>query len=331
MKQFKIKALVAAAMLAGVACGASAQSSVNISGVMDMAVVGTQGAGTKLDQVGNGGNELAFFGSEDLGGGLKANFRFVERFSPESGGHDGSANGRPLFQGESTVGLSGGFGSFKVGRSVTALQETLAVTSVNGLITQGSTANLATGYTTDAAQADKAGGTRTDAITYKSPVWNGVSAAVSYGFADSASSGAVVTGANDLLSAWVKLDKGAIMLGGGTEKNRTGDTVTAVLGTYDLGVAKFGLGYSLVDTAAVGGDDGVNWNAMVSVPYGKYTMKAGYYESKAEGTGLESRKTALAADYSLSKRTTLYTSYGVTHKASTGNVAGYDFGIRHAF
>ena len=113
------KTLIALAAVASTA--AFAQSSVTIDGMVSLGVVKTNDKEAALDSL-NGTNQIRFRGVEDLGGGLKANFVLAQRFSPESGGNDGTANGRPTFQGESTVGLSGGFGAVKVGRALHAYQ-----------------------------------------------------------------------------------------------------------------------------------------------------------------------------------------------------------------
>ncbi|UUZ56731.1 porin [Massilia sp. H-1] len=70
-------------------------------------------------------NTLGFRGSEDLGNGMKALFQLEIRYEPDSGTIEQGADGiqRPLFQGQSRVGLSGDFGTFRIGRGLTAFQE----------------------------------------------------------------------------------------------------------------------------------------------------------------------------------------------------------------
>ena len=123
---------------------------------------------------------------------------------------------------------------------------------------------------------------RTDAITYSSPNFNGLTAAVSVGLKDSQSSGAVVTGAKNLTSLWVSYAKGPLMVAGGMEENRTGDKLTAVLATYDLGVVKFGAGSSTLNPIASTVDRS-SYNFMVTAPMGAVTLKAGYGQSKVKG------------------------------------------------
>jgi predicted porin len=323
------KSLIALAALA--ATTAFAQSSVSISGRIDLGVVKTTGASAKLD-VTNGANQIRFAGIEDLGGGLKANFVLAQRFSPESGLADGTSQ-RPTFQGESTVGLSGGFGAIKVGRSLTALQGPVNGTDPYGTLTQGSTAALTTGYATDLDFGTSGSGLgRTDAINYNSPSINGFNVGVTIGLKNSASSGTTVLGAGNLTSVWASYAAGPLMVGGGMEENRTGDKVTAVLATYDLGRAKIGVGNSTVNTVANTGTNGKNTNFMVAVPMGAVTATLGYTDVKAGGTGAKSNKTGLGVTYALSKRTNLYSTYGSTKaKATNTTTTGYDFGIVHSF
>lgn len=330
------KSLIALAALA--ATGAFAQSSVTIDGVVELSIANPIGADkTRLDAA-NGANQIRFRGTEDLGGGLKANFTLAQRFSPESGKNDGSGNTRPTFQGESTVGLSGGFGSVKIGRALTALQGPVNATDPWGTLQQASTAFLPSGYATAPWAAGAATGVedsgglgRTDAIHYTSPSFSGLTASVSYGFKETAQTGAVVKdGTKNLTSLWLSYAAGPLTVGGGTEQNRYNDKVTAVLATYNLGVATVGAGYGVVDPSNAAKNI-KNWNVMAIVPMGAVALKAGYAEQKNENTNTKTvKKLGLGADYSLSKRTTLYTSYG-NDRAKTSDKTGFDFGVRHAF
>jgi predicted porin len=117
------KTLLALALLGAYAGAAQAQSSVTIYGNLDAGVI------KRTDQTVNIGkranNTLGFRGSEELGNGLKAIFQLEVRYEPDSGTIEQGAGGiqRPLFQGQSRVGLTGGFGTFRLGRGLTAFQE----------------------------------------------------------------------------------------------------------------------------------------------------------------------------------------------------------------
>jgi len=329
------KSLIALAVLA--ASGAAmAQSSVTLSGNINLGVVKNKGSSAKLDAA-NGASQIVFAGTEDLGGGLKANFRLAQRFSPESGWNDGSKNNRPTFQGESTVGLSGNFGAVKLGRQLTALQGPVNATDPWGTWTVASTANLASNYTTDpVANADGEGAARTDAITYASPVFAGFSAAATLGLKNSqanarAQAGTVPTQAKNLGSLWLTYANGPVMIGGGYEQNRRDDDIGAILGTYDFGIVKLGAGYSQIDTVAIAGEKQKAWNIMATAPFGAFTLKAGYNTTKAEGTQLKTKKMGIGGEYALSKRTYLYTSYGRSKTDGQASTNGFDVGVNHAF
>lgn len=95
---------------------AAAQSSVSLTGYLDAAVIaGNHGYRTNMRSL--GASDLVFAGTEDLGGGLRATFRLAHRFDFDTG----SNTSRSFFHEESTVGLEGGFGSFRMGRALSAM------------------------------------------------------------------------------------------------------------------------------------------------------------------------------------------------------------------
>jgi len=320
------KTLIALAALA--AGSAFAQSSVTIDGFVTLGLVKSTGTSAKLDAA-NGANQIRFRGTEDLGGGLKANFVLAQRFSPESGGNDGTANGRPTFQGESTVGLSGNFGSIKLGRALTALQGPIADVDPWGTWTVGSVHGLPTAYSTDKNQADGAGLGRTDGVFYTSPSMSGFTVSATVGLKNAAVANANNT--KNLYSLWARYENGPILVEGGYEQNRQDDDITAIIGSYNFGPAKVALGYSQVDTVALAGSKGKNTVLSVIVPLAPVTLKAGYQNSKAENTGLKTQKYAVGAEYALSKRTYLYTTVARTKTDGASATTGFDLGISHAF
>ncbi len=338
------KTLIALAAVAATSA-AFAQSSVTIDGAVDLGlvkpIIGATSAATtnplRLDAT-NGANQIRFLGTEDLGGGLKAHFTLAQRFSPESGGNDGTTFARPTFQGESTVGLSGGFGAVKLGRALTAFQGPVNATDPWGTLQQGSTAVLTSGYTTDKENnADAAGLGRTEAIHYSSPNFSGFSAGVSYGFKQHTGSATPLpAGTQNLTSLWASYASGPLYIGGGVESNRQDDQITAVLATYNLGFMTLGGGFSQIDikTESASSFDRKAWNIMAVAPMGAFVIKAGYGVSEADASGDKVvKKLGLGVDYMLSKRTKIYASYGNDKGLGTkdGLRTGYDLGIRHTF
>ena len=113
------KTLVAAALLGAFAGVAQAQTAVQIYGNLDVGLNKTSDQTLAIGK--RAANTLGFKGTEDLGNGLKALFQIEMRYEPDTGTTEN--NGRPLFQGQSRVGLQGDFGMVRLGRGLTPFQE----------------------------------------------------------------------------------------------------------------------------------------------------------------------------------------------------------------
>mgnify|MGYP001554872034 CR=1 FL=1 len=112
-------ALVALAFV-GAAC-AQSSSSVTLWGVLDADVSHfSQGnlSKTLMSTSGNAGSQLGFRGSEDLGGGLSANF-WLEGGLLNASGAGAATGGGLAFNRRSTVSLAGDFGEVRLGRDYT--------------------------------------------------------------------------------------------------------------------------------------------------------------------------------------------------------------------
>ena len=116
------KSLIAACV--GLACvsGAQAQSTVNLTGLVDMYVASQKQPGDngRTNLLGSGGMTTSWFGftgTEDLGGGLKANFKLTS-FQRNDTGTPGRFTNDAFFSRDANVGLSGGFGAVTLGRGL---------------------------------------------------------------------------------------------------------------------------------------------------------------------------------------------------------------------
>src|SRR6185369_4744815 len=106
IKKSKPTTVLTVAALALLSGAASAQSSVTIYGNVDAGLLmqNHKGSGIASPQLYNGGispSILGFRGSEDLGGGLKANFNLESHFAVDTG-----VFAAPFFRRQSNVGLS---------------------------------------------------------------------------------------------------------------------------------------------------------------------------------------------------------------------------------
>jgi len=204
------KSLIALAALAAVGA-ASAQSSVTLYGLIDIGygsheTVTRDGSG-KIKTQGvmdgaNAGNRIGFRGTEDLGGGLKANFVMEQGLNPTGGtlfaqraataGHQvegfSSAGVATAVNGaagafstgtnrQSYVGLeTAGMGSVRIGYQYTALYElgTLSGYAVGSEGVPGADKAHLHGYV-------GVGGTRANMVQYISPAFSGFTARIQYG------------------------------------------------------------------------------------------------------------------------------------------------------
>ena len=352
------KSLIALAALAAVSA-ASAQSSVTLYGRLDAGYQQTKT--TVFDNAGNSGtikvngiqsNGLStsmwgLKGSEDLGGGLKANFVLEGSVDVASG--PSSLN----FTRDSTIGLSGGFGAARIGRSYTPLYRTVYAGDVFGTV----------GATTVNFYPD--GVRASNAFFYDSPDMGGFSAGLMVGKNDAtvttSTTGNTFVAKSDVLGFNMGYANGPlmVMLGYGSIKGElatlaiplgtTAKTTGAALSaTYDLGVAKL---YANLTDGKNQGNTAVNSynksreaNFGVSVPMGAITLLAGVGRNTSTATvaGVDSEKQTgndfvVGATYSLSKRTTAYVKAGDYNKLGATTTAlgtktrAGAIGLRHTF
>lgn len=364
---FAKKNLVAAAALLALAGAAQAQSSVKLYGALDIGVGSYQTAGTKSVTKVEGGNMMTSFfglsGSEDLGGGLKAEFTLESFLAPDNGAMLSNNAGNFWGRG-SNVALVGGFGKVALGQYD------------NPLFTSGYTYNpLGSSMPFSPTMrhlsylGQTPGGVGFDtgfvnSVTYESPVFSGFQAVAQYApketkAAKTADSYALAGIYNaGPLSATLTYVKGGntstVPVTTGIDKN----TVTGYfanqkvidLGTsYDFGVAKAFLQYTSIKTtqsitAADAVDatiDAVNaktkiYQIGVSVPVtDKATFLASYGESKYKSaptaTSTKDRVLTVGYDYFLSKRTDVYAL--AMNNGQTNLKSGQSFvvGVKHAF
>jgi predicted porin len=279
------KTLIALAVLT--VSGASfAQSSVTISGRMDAtlrhtAKVAPGAANLALTEDG-AANTVRFAVTEDLGGGLKAVADLGMRFGIADGNAQ-AAGARPLFQGESRVGITGGFGTFKFGRGLTALQLPNGGNSDPWGVRTNAGSVYAAGFASDYAAGGE--GRIDGALFYTSPSISGLTVSVSMSpkkltsvTAPVATSTTQTAGGDPLVTAAVPgvtstkthqsisavYTAGPLVAGLGHEQNRVGDTITQVFGNYNMGVAKLFASYATIEGGTAADRAGVTFAAASS-------------------------------------------------------------------
>ncbi|BEV16846.1 porin [Herbaspirillum sp. DW155] len=338
------KTLLVLAVLGTYSVFASAQSNVTIYGVLDAGITresGTAGSVLKLATGVQSGNRIGFKGSEDLGGGLKANFQLENGFNGDTGT---IRQGGALFGRQAYVGLSGNFGAVNAGRQYNPVFITLDSIDPFGTGLTGSAGNLM------ASGAN--GDVRTNnSFTYNTPEMGGLVFNGMYGLGEVA--GDASRSRYYALSVGYANGPLGIALAYDNANDATGTNTTRLMilgGTYNFGAATMHLAYETEkDNAGMNYRD---WLVGLSAPVGAGSVMASYIrksDRSGASLGTGAKQFALGYSYPLSKRTNLYTSYGrinndaggkwVVSDASSGGTAvtsgdsstAITFGMRHRF
>lgn len=339
------KSLIALAALAATA--SFAQSSVQIDGILDAGYQAIDYKGQKVNGIaGNGSStsQINFRGSEDLGGGLKAEFRVETDWNTVSNNANTGANNTPVAgnlttgtgtykdgklangstfgNGEIRVGLAGGFGRVDLGAvNYNTLGTFLTGQPFGTAIGSGFRATaINDAQATSAVRAD-------NAIKYVSPSFSGLTVSLYKSnkqtkAVDSTSveqtSYSTSLGAYDQIGTQevgVNYANGPLAASFSSLKQdsknvgtgTTDSTVNTLGANYAFGAAKV---FGLYQTNKKSDNSVDNKYYAISGTYamGATTLMAsvGELENKA---GSKSKLTALGADYALSKRTALYARY----------------------
>lgn len=337
------KTLIALAAIA--ATSAFAQSTVTLYGVLDQGyntLTTTVGAAeTKVTGVQSilSGNRVGFKGTEDLGGGLKANFQYEMSAGLDSSSALGTTNRN------SFVEVAGAFGSVSAGRVYTLIHNVQGTFDTNGNAT---------------AQGWLGGGTsrvrQDNALTYTSPDMSGFTAQVQLGFGEIAQTSTVTGDAGNSTAFALNYAKGPLTVKFASETVKlmalsfaapgiaaaalsnaaTDFTANSIGASYDLGVAKLTAlrTNAKAGSAALAGEVTTN-NVGVSVPFGAVTLNGtisnGSYTTGVTNTNISGYQ--VGANYALSKRTTAYTLIGQGKDEATTESKAQSFavGVRHTF
>jgi predicted porin len=174
------KSLIALAVLA--ASGAAlAQSSVTMYGRIDTSIGSEETLSGKSTKVFSGNlttSRYGFRGTEDLGGGLRAQFQLENGFNADDG-TVGTANA--AFNRASWVGLSGAFGQVRLGLSDSPYKDIFDLGVSNALYDSEFTPNKIayTGVSNSTSRLK-------DSVRYDTPNFGGISGAVSYSMDETA-------------------------------------------------------------------------------------------------------------------------------------------------
>ena len=199
---------MAAMALCGMVTPAMAQSNVSMYGTIDTGVLSMSnysagigylptkahgGSAMRLRDGGLGGSHFGFKGSEDLGGGLRANFQIQGLINSANGVVGGAGgSGQPAFFNQLTVvGMSGGFGDVKLGRQFSPVAFAMQFTDPRGFRYFGSTLTALVGMNSASKawigdNSNTAFGTvyNDNALRYTTPTWNNLVLDFAYSFGE---------------------------------------------------------------------------------------------------------------------------------------------------
>ncbi len=346
------KTAVALAAFGALAGAAHAQSNVTLYGLVDLYVgksttKTTLGAastnsstGMGLNSGGLNGSRWGVRGVEDLGGGLKTTFQLESGFDASNG------VGNAGFNRTSKVGLTGGFGSFEMGRQYTQM-----FLLMDGFDGQGTSSFSATNAIFGNAAATAAGAQapalrRDNMLQYTTPNLGGFTGVAQYAFGENGAPG-VSSGHTTSLSAMYA--GGPVAVQGVYEAVKAPGSAGATAKSTGLGVsydftvlkvlAQF---ISQKDGLAAGKKDR-GYVLSMAVPVGSAgSLNAGIGSetTKLTATGADVGKTSsfgIEYRHDLSKRTTVYAGLtrvkfekeSVITDASRDQL--YGVGLRHKF
>jgi len=328
------KSLIALAVLATTGA-AFAQSSVTLYGRIDTSIGANKVNGVSTTQVFSGNlttSRYGFRGTEDLGGGLKANFVLENGFNSDDGttGTNGSA-----FNRQSWVGLSGGFGALKLGKTDSVFKDIYDMGVVNNLFDSEFTP-VKIAY----AGVSNFSSRPNNQVRYETPNLSGFSAGLSYALDENV---APATANSELTAFNLRYRAGQLDVGAAfqDEKNATATLdreFTVLSAGYDFGVVR--VSGQIHNAKQRSGLKDSDYAIGVAMPLGAFTLSAGYASSTTKNNGVKTadgEAFAFGATYALSKRTSLYGAYldGDVKNPSTGATTTdrklYSVGVVHNF
>ncbi len=324
------KSIIALSVLAAVAGGAQAQSSVTIYGVIDMALQHQNtgepaGSTLALDSGIQSGSRLGFKGTEDLGGGLKANFQLEMGINADNGR---SAQGGVTFGRQAWVGLSGDFGAVTMGRQYSPLF--IAVDTVDPFGTGLTTGTAGSGTSTLGlgSYAIDLGGNAirvNNSIAYNTNSIEGFTGTLMYGFGETA--GNTTAGRYIGLGGTYAAGPLTAVLVYSAKQNAAGNNNNKGIfagATYNFGEVTGHVAF------AKNSDDGVGaaaldrrvWMLGATVPVGAGSIMASYTRTTNQNSLLKAADGShfgIGYSYALSKRTNWYTS--ISRAANDANAS----------
>jgi predicted porin len=325
-----LRATAAAAVLVCLPMAALAQSTVTLYGRINTTVENQSYNNVSRTVVSNNSSRFGLTGSEDLGGGMKAVFRLEGGIASDTGATTGGA----LFGREATVGLSGGFGTVRLGQQayLPAYLATADYVSMHNHDTGSSSDALWGGYLIDSRQGNS--------ISYTTPDINGFKLEIAQGLNEKANIPGTVIRRKNQTDIALNYDAGPLHLGAGYEKIGD-DKLYALRALYEFGALTVGGYYERDDFVVLGKRNNARITAMYTVGASEFHANYGSAGKFGNVPDSKAQQYTLGYNYNLSKRTKVYGYYtkvdnntGLTYQAVGGQFRDFGAiaaGIRHNF
>ena len=350
-----MKKILAAAIVSAFAAPAfAATANVDVYGAMRGSVdyVDADGAANEdRMRVSSNNSRIGFKGAEDLGGGLSAIWQWEYAFQLDQQSATNTFQANNDLQGSNSsrntfVGLS----SKTLGALTLGTQESPLKTSTGPLAVFGDTlADYRSVFTKLSTRAD-------NSVLYTSPNMAGFVAQAMWAAMNEGGNGAVDDPSFYALSGVYKNGPLYATLAYQDAEAGVQDVTAWRAGVgYTFGNTKLGLAYENNDAEAAGGttsNDGSAWYVSVAHKMGNITLNAAYTDRDEYTSGADNgaQQWTVGAEYSLSKRTSVYALYtqvsndtngtnnigagtgiATVSTVAGGDASGFSLGVNHSF
>ena len=336
----KLLAVAVSGALAALATPASfAQSTATISGTISVGIHATGATGAAGDpnvtSLGGGANAINISTLEDLGGGLRGGFTGQIRFNAATGDRNSAGTGNALMH-AANVFLTGGFGTFRVGKIGEASNcgfDPWACTGGASLVA-GSTAGH---------NALIAGLTTANAVNFTTPTVSGFSGSYQTSMSIRVNERRVLSldyAQGPLALQYLQSNNSAnTAADGAVGAAETIAAITDVKGkgtslgaSYNMGFARVNFINAVTKNAAQAKTANIT-SISGSVPMGALTWLAGYNKARTGGdytaTVQSDTKFSVGVNYALSKRTTV--GADIMNAEAANGSTGFTLRARHTF
>lgn len=311
-------------------------SGVTVYGLIDLGIAKGNG-GTAPNFGANGTNKswtmkqasssrLGFRGTEDLGGGLSAQFLFDHRLDPTTGA---AIDATRFWNGQTWIRLSSkGTGSFTLGRQIIPLYWVIARADPwdwTGVASPGN-AQLAGFSTQGSGNAFR----MSNAVSFRSADFGGLAFEAMVGLPEDGTLGRNHSFNFVYKNGPLYAGLGYAGINGGNPAEVDGNRLVTGTVAYKIGTVDLSGNYG---EAKVGGGRLKNktGNIAAQIELAKGIVKVAYSRTDPNGANNTQSQFGLGYEHPLSKRTNLYANYGVgTQENKTRNTA-VQIGYKHLF